>query len=128
QRVVAVPEKADFESGVPLVEGYTVDLARLGLEVDFTKMAETHVEDEPTAAYVLAVRGMEDHGAPIAAGEYVKHTRAAFYEATRPQQVLFDLTKMLLEVLAVSATGPNAAALRETFKARHQFFPQLMNL
>lgn len=125
-RIFAMDERRGFEIRMPVVESYTYDVRKSGIEADFDQMAGMHVADEPTQAYLRIVRAYETEGVAINEADYEKQDREAFYERTRLQTVLFEVAQLIVEDIVAGARGPNASELRKSALAKHQLFPEVV--
>ena len=124
-RIFPVPEKEKYALRMPVVEGYTYDVRRTAIKTDVSRMPELFVREEPTTVYLTIPRGYDEHAGPVEIEAHAQQTRDLFYETVRYQQLLFRLTQLVIEDLIGGASGPNAEALRQSYQARHQIFPQI---
>lgn len=127
--IFPLEERESLEIRIPVVESYTYEIRGSGITCDVDSLEGFEVCHEPTAAYVVPMRGYQDD--PIAATTYadrVRHDRSAFYESVRYQQGLFRLTQDIVNDLVAKAQGKNAEKLRGVLLARHQIFPEVMRI
>ena len=101
-RIFSVPERSSFEIRFPVVESYTYDVRESGIQCDINTLAGLEVKEEPT--------------------------REEYYKTVRPQQVIFRIAQLIVEDLVAGATGPGAKAARANQLARHQIFPEVVNI
>ena len=127
-RIFSVAEKAHYRIDMPIVEGYTYDLRESGIDADTSRMEPVHVEKLPTEVYLKVARGYEEEGAALSPDDTIRQTREAFYESTRPQQVLFRIAAMITDDLVAGASGPVGAKLKDTVLSRHTLFPEILRI
>ncbi len=126
--VYTLPERAEFEIRMPVVESYTYDLKGSGITCDVANLEGFIVNHEPTQVYLMPTRGYRDEAAKVHAGEFVKQDRQQFYKTVRFQQVLFGLTQLIVEDLIAGAQGEGVERVRKNLLARHQIFPEILQI
>src|SRR5262249_4371828 len=60
QHVYALPERADYQIRMPVVESYTYELKDSGITCDVDRLEGFVVEHEPTQVYLAPTRGYQD--------------------------------------------------------------------
>jgi type III restriction enzyme len=127
-RIFSVAEKMQYQIDMPIVEGYTYDLRESGISCDVSKLQPMIVEKLPTTVYLKVARGYEEEGAALSPDDTVAQTREAFYEATRPQQVIFRLAAMVTDALVIGGTGEVSDKLKNTVLSRHTLYPEIVRI
>ena len=126
--VFAVPERKGFEIKFPIVEGYAFALNRNYIRADVSKIQriEVSASTEPTAVFVRPQVGYQDGRPSIdAPGESELQTRASFYENTHLQQIEFEITRRVVNMLT---EGVETQRPKMKLTARHQLFPQVFRI
>lgn len=122
--VYAMTERAHFELRMPNVESYVYSLRDGGITCDVSKLEPLTVDKEPNAVFVGPTRGYHDGDAPRKDGtDLVRQTREEYYSSVRPQELLFRLTRMIVDELVAGAAGGDARNL-----AKHQLFPEILKI
>jgi type III restriction enzyme len=129
QRIHALPDRAHLRIRIPRVEGYTYDVRSSGIECDVATIETLTVRAEAVTVFLKEPKGYTDVlGLRTSPEEIIEQDRATFYEAVRPQQVIFELARRITEALVQGATGPNAAKFKENQLARHHIFPAILRI
>jgi type III restriction enzyme len=126
--IYPVPERAAFELRAPVVESYTYDVRTSGIECDVSKLEPLFVDEEPTKVYLQVTRGYRDDADKHIESDFIEQNRDEYYRSVRFQQVLFRLTQMIVDDLIACAEGKGADALRASLLARHQIFPEILQI
>jgi type III restriction enzyme len=123
--IFALQEREAFEIRVPVVESYTYDITDSGLRCDVDKLQETILDQEPNEVFLAPTRGYADGPTAIPASDYVSQNRQEYYRNIRLQQILFRLTKEIIDDLERGSGTANDAKLRDLVSARHRIFPEV---
>lgn len=126
--IFAVPERASLEIRVPVVDSYTYDVQGCGITCDVESLEGFVVQDEPTEVYLAPTRGYQDEAVAPSPGEFVRQNRQEFYRTVRFQQVVFRLAQLIVEDLVHGAGGASASDLRKAALAKHQLFPEVVQI
>lgn len=128
--IYSVPERAEFEIRMPVVESYSYDVRTSGIRCDVAALEGLLVlpSQEPTQVYVSPVRGMREHPGDSPAGDFVRQDRSEYYRSVRPQQIVFQIAQMIVDDLGRGGEGANAERLRNLAIARHQLFPEVARI
>ena len=131
--VRALPERAAFEIGFPVVEGYAFALRRNVITADIDRIEPLRIEPEiePTAVLVKPRIGYEI-GAPslIGPGEFEEQDRTAYYQSTHLQTIEFEIARQIVFALVGDehhSPDPRGNP-RLRLQSRHQLFPQVLRL
>jgi type III restriction enzyme len=126
--IFAVPERVALEIRVPVVDSYTYDVQGCGITCDVESLEGFVVQDEPMEVYLAPTRGYQDEAVAPSPGEFVQHNRQEFYRTVRFQQVVFQLARLIVEDLVHGAGGAGANDLRKAALAKHQLFPEVVQI
>ncbi|MES2641348.1 MAG: hypothetical protein V4850_17790 [Myxococcota bacterium] len=128
-RVYTVPGREKLRLTMPIVESYTYDLRSSGIECDVDTLEGMIVNVEPTEVFLSITRGYEEEGARVDSGDFIRQTRAEFYEQTRFQQVIFRIAQQITDDLVMGVReGVPTQLVKETLLARHQVFPDVVRI
>lgn len=128
--VFAMPERKHMEMRFPVVESYVYGLpagAAL-IQCDVDKLDGFRVDDEPTQVYLLPTRGYNEDPSAIKTTGWVKQDRQLYYEQVHFQQILFNLTQLILDELVQGAQASEKDKAWARLQARHQLFPQVYRI
>lgn len=129
RRIFSVPGREGYRIQMPVVESYTYDIRSSGIQCKVDQIPVLHVDAEPTEVFLAITRGYEDEGQRVQPAELIKQTRAEFYAATRPQQVLFKIAQDITDDLVNGVReGVKTEILREALYARHLVFPEVFRI
>ena len=128
--VRALPERKAMEVRFPVVEGYAFALSKNLIRCNVSELDPLVIEPnrEPTATFVRPTVGYQEgspatHSAPF---QFVQQDREEYYAQTHLQTIEFQITRLIVDELTVSAdaaTDKRRRVLR--FQSRHQLFPQV---
>ncbi len=128
-RVWALPDRAEaMEIRFPNVEGYVFALKQNIVECDVEKMEPLEIDSklEPTTTFIRPTAGYMDAMARADAFEFVPQDRAAYYQQTHFQSILFQITQMVIDRLLVySQKNDDKRSRVMRLQSRHQLFPQV---
>jgi type III restriction enzyme len=128
--IYPLEQRAHYEIRMPNVEGYVYELRDQGIRCDVDALEPMIIDRTPAEVWLEPTRGYRDdsEGLPAADG-LVKHTREAYYETVRPQQVIFMLAQRVLDQLLEGASAEDDRKRAELrLRARHQLFPELVTI
>jgi len=127
-RIFSVPERAPFEIRVPVVESYTYDIRDSGIRCDVDALPEIYLLDEPTKVWLTPTRGYREDGSRVNPSDRVEQTREAYYRTVRVQQVIFLITKDIIDELVSGASGSDPDNANGRRLARHQIFGEVKSI
>jgi type III restriction enzyme len=128
-QIFSVDERRAYEIRVPNVEGYVYSLREQGITCDVDTLEPLVVDQTPGDTWLRPTRGyLEDPDAPKDAGDWIIHNRDEYYRSVRPQQVLFQLSKRILDQLLEGAEGDRSTKAILRLRARHQLFPEVLGI
>ena len=126
--IYAVEDRSELAISIPVVESYTYQVTESGIDCDIDDMEGVFIDHEPVAVYLDVVRGYKDTAEVSEQGNLIKQNKAAFYEAVPFQQIVFEITRRIVDELqeGTSDEGDKRAAFR--LKARQFLFPQVLKV
>jgi type III restriction enzyme len=125
--VRALPSRVAMEIKFPNVEGYVLELKKNIVRCDMAKVEPLSIQvmRNPNQVFVQPKVGIHE-GAPGTLGfELIQHDRDEYYAQTHEQTVLFEIARQIVHRLTTSQHGVSA---KFTQQARHQLFPQVLNI
>jgi type III restriction enzyme len=130
-RVWAIPDRAELEIRVPIVDGYVFQLTKGLLRCDVDKVESLKIDAklEPTATFLQPTAGyMDTHKQGVVPFQFVKQDRNAYYAATHLQSILFQIAQKIIDdLLAPSAASDDKKSRVMRLQSRHQLFPQVIS-
>jgi type III restriction enzyme len=118
--IYAVPEKSAFEIRVPVVEGYTYALRGEGIVCNVEGLDETFIDEDPTEVFVAAPKGYVDGQSRRPETEFIKQTRAAYYQTVRLQEIYFRIAQDIVRIL------DEGQDRNQIHHSRHRLFPEVL--
>ncbi len=125
--VRALPNREAMEIQFPNVDGYVMELRKNIIRCDLAHVEPLSIQvmRNPNQVFVQPQVGIRE-GAPGTQGfELVQHDRDEYYEQTHVQTVLFEIARQIVHRLTTSQRGES---VKFTQQARHQLFPQVLNI
>lgn len=125
--VRALPNRAAMEIKFPNVDGYVLELKKNIVRCDLNAVEPLSIQvmRNPNQVFVQPQVGVRE-GAPGSQGfELVQHDRDEYYAQTHVQTVLFEIARQIVHRLSTSQRGES---VKFTQQARHQLFPQVLNI
>lgn len=129
--VKALDERSAFEIRFPIVEGYTFALNKYEIrcDVDSIEPIQLQPSQEPTATYLLPTVGYAQGDASRRRGQFAQHDRDGYYESTHPQEIKFEIARLLVDRLSIASNGQSTSKGRKhRLEARHQLFPKVYRI
>lgn len=129
--IFALEERASFEIRFPVVESYVYDLRGSGIRCDVDSLAEYDAASKeiPSEVWLTPMRGVQSASVGVDSGDLVRQSPEEFYATVRPQRIIFELARCIMEDLLRGETGRDKdAQINEATIARHHLFPELVGI
>ncbi len=131
--VHAMPERKIFEIRFPNVEGYTFALKNnlICCNLEETEGIQLEPGKEPVATFLIPTVGYREGNARASIGQfgYEKQTREQYYREVHPQQIRFEIARMICDRLVGENPDKSDRKFRVLrLQSRHQLFPQVYRI
>ena len=122
--VKALPERISMEMRFPVVDGYVTDMRRARLRCDVAKLPELVINpvENPIEVFVMPQVGVRFGNTGKLNFETATLDREEFYNTHHFQTTIFEITRLIVNALADSAT--KEAQVRNMSRA--ELFPQIL--